>query len=57
MVIEITDCPLPQFKGKTANAIYKIEDGTLTLASYQPGTDKFPPDFDTTRRAEDRVQG
>jgi uncharacterized protein (TIGR03067 family) len=49
MVIDITDCPMPQFVGKRANAIYKIEDGTLTIASFQPGTDSFPPDFDAPK--------
>lgn len=42
----ITDCPAPQYVGKTANAIYKIEDGKLTLTGNEPGNPAVPGSFD-----------
>jgi uncharacterized protein (TIGR03067 family) len=42
----ITDCPAPQYVGKTAHAIYKIEDGKLTLTGSEPGNPAVPASFD-----------
>jgi uncharacterized protein (TIGR03067 family) len=47
MVVQITDCPAPQYVGKTANAIYKIEDGKLTLTGNEPGNPAMPASFDS----------
>jgi uncharacterized protein (TIGR03067 family) len=41
----ITDCPVPQYVGKMANAIYKIEDGKLTLTGNEPGNPAVPASF------------
>jgi RNA polymerase sigma factor (sigma-70 family) len=46
MVAVITDCPFPAYVGKTSTAIYKVEDGTLTIAGYEPGNPKVPASFD-----------
>ena len=46
LVAKITDCPAPQYIGKTANAIYKIEDGKLTLTGNEPGNPAVPASFD-----------
>jgi uncharacterized protein (TIGR03067 family) len=46
VVAMITDCPAPQYVGKAANAIYKIEAGTLTLTGNEPGNPEVPPSFD-----------
>jgi uncharacterized protein (TIGR03067 family) len=46
MIVTITDCPAPQYIGKTANAIYRIENGTLTIAANEPGNQAMPAAFD-----------
>jgi uncharacterized protein (TIGR03067 family) len=46
MIVVITDCPAPQYIGKTANAIYRIENGTLTIAGNEPGNPAMPATFD-----------
>lgn len=45
MTVVITDCAAPQYVGKTANAIYRIENGTLTIAAYEPGNAAIPTSF------------
>lgn len=45
MTVLISDCPAPQYVGKTANAIYEVNDGTLTIASFEPGSPKIPAGF------------
>jgi uncharacterized protein (TIGR03067 family) len=42
----ITDCPFPQYAGKTAYAIYRLEDGVLRVTANQPGNPAVPADFD-----------
>ena|ERR1035437_4134787 len=42
----ITECPAPQYVGKTVNAIYRIEDGALTIAGNEPGNPAMPAAFD-----------
>ena len=38
----ITESPAKEFVGKTSTAIFKIEDGTLTLSGKKPGTSGTP---------------
>lgn len=45
LVVTITDCPASQYVGKTANAIYQIKDGTLTIAANEPGNPAVPAGF------------
>jgi uncharacterized protein (TIGR03067 family) len=42
----ISECPFPQYVGKTALAIYQIEDGTLTITGNEPGKLAAPLAFD-----------
>jgi len=42
----VTDCPAPDYVGKTIHMIYKIDDGTLTLAANKPGNLDAPSSFD-----------
>ena len=42
----VTECPFPKYVGKTAHAIYKIEDGKLTLTGNEPGNPAVPASFD-----------
>lgn len=48
LVILITDCPMPQYVGKTAYAIYKLENGTLTVTGNEPGNPTVPAGFDAS---------
>jgi uncharacterized protein (TIGR03067 family) len=52
LVAVITDCPAPQYIGKTANAIYKIEDGKFTLTGNEPGNPAVPGSFDAPHARE-----
>jgi len=45
MIVTITDCPLPQYVGKTANAIYEVNNGTLVIAANEPGNPATPARF------------
>jgi uncharacterized protein (TIGR03067 family) len=42
----ISACPISRYVGKTCRAIYRIEDGTLTLTGYEPGNPSVPSAFD-----------
>ncbi len=42
----ISDCPFPQYAGKTSMAIYKIEGDTLTITANEPGNPAVPEAFD-----------
>jgi uncharacterized protein (TIGR03067 family) len=42
----VTECADPQYVGKTANAIYLIQDGTLTITLNEAGDPAVPADFD-----------
>jgi len=42
----ITGCPQPDYIGKVAFCIFKIEDGTLTLVGHEPGAPDAPKTFD-----------
>jgi uncharacterized protein (TIGR03067 family) len=52
LVAVITDCPAPQYIGKTAYAIYKIEDGKFTLTGNKPGNPAIPGSFDAPHARE-----
>ena len=45
MIIMINDCPFTNYVGKTANAIYRIENGVLTIAGCEPGNPAMPTGF------------
>ncbi len=42
----VTECAAPEYVGQKAYAIYKIENGTLTLTGNLPGVSNFPAAFD-----------
>jgi uncharacterized protein (TIGR03067 family) len=42
----VTECAAPEKVGQKAYAIYKIEDGTLTISGNQLGDPNFPLAFD-----------
>lgn len=42
----IKDCSSQDAIGKECHAIYKLENGALTICGYQPGNPDFPPAFD-----------
>jgi uncharacterized protein (TIGR03067 family) len=42
----VTECPVPKYVGKTAHAIYKIENGKFTLTGNEPGNPAVPTSFD-----------
>ena len=50
-IAKITDCAFPQYVGKTSIAIYKIENGTLTITANEPGKEEIPTDFDSAESA------
>ena len=52
LVAAITECPVEKYNGKTDYAIYRLENGTLTLTAYEPGNPEVPAGFDApeTRR-------
>ncbi len=43
----ISECPFPQYVGKTSMAIYRMEGGTLTITGNEPGNSTVPLAFDT----------
>lgn len=45
MTVTIKDCPMPKYVGKTANAIYEVNNGTLTIAAFEPGNPNTPATF------------
>ncbi len=46
LVLAITDSPFKQYVGVTAYAIYELQDGTLTISGYEPGSPVPPAGFD-----------
>lgn len=46
LVAAITECPMAQYQGKTTYAIYRLENGTLTLTGNEPGNPEVPASFD-----------
>lgn len=51
----ITDCPFPQYVGKTGTAIYRIENGMLTITANEPGNPAVPLTFDAPDAARMEV--
>jgi uncharacterized protein (TIGR03067 family) len=49
---DIKECAVPDYVGKVARAIYRLEGGTLTIAGNEPGSPAPPEGFDApdTRR-------
>jgi uncharacterized protein (TIGR03067 family) len=45
-IATITECPFPQYVGKTSLAIYRLENSTLTIAGNEPGQTTAPAAFD-----------
>jgi uncharacterized protein (TIGR03067 family) len=41
----VTECPAPDYIGKSVHAIYRIEAETLTLAGNEPGNPEIPTEF------------
>lgn len=46
LVAVVSECPAPQYIGKTAYAIYRLEAGRLTLTGNEPGKNEVPSGFD-----------
>ena len=46
MIVTIKECAFPKYVGTTANAIYRFENGTLTIAAYEPRNAAMPASFD-----------
>jgi uncharacterized protein (TIGR03067 family) len=42
----VTACASPQYVGKTAMAIYRLEGDTLTISGNEPGNPQAPVGFD-----------
>jgi len=45
LIVVVTECGIPQYLGKTSYLLYKIENGTLTLAATEPGATVAPANF------------
>lgn len=48
----VTDCSNSDMIGKKCYAIYKIDDGTLTISGNPIGTEEFPASFDASGARE-----
>jgi len=46
LVVVISDCPFPEYVGRTSYAIYQIQDGALTITGNEPGKPVAPAGFD-----------
>ncbi len=53
--IVIENCSAPQYNGKTAKAIYRLEGRTLTIAAKEPGDASLPAGFERNATSEARV--
>ena len=42
----IEECPFPQYVGKTACSIYKLDGDRLTIAGHEPGSGSTPDNFE-----------
>ena len=42
----ISECPFPQYVGKTGMAIYQVKDGVILLTGNEPGNPAVPASFD-----------
>jgi uncharacterized protein (TIGR03067 family) len=52
--ILVTESGFPQYVGKTAHMIYRLEADTLTIAGYEPGVDAIPTSF--VRSPDNRIR-
>ena len=43
----VTECAAPQYVGKTSYAIYRLENGALTLTAKEPGNPEPPSGFES----------
>jgi len=46
LVVKITDCPFPEYVGRTSYAIFQLQDGALTITGNEPGNPAAPSGFD-----------
>jgi uncharacterized protein (TIGR03067 family) len=46
VVVLIADCCAPKYNGKTSYALYRIENGALTITANEPGSPEPPASFD-----------
>ncbi len=51
----IQNCPSPQYVGKTAKGIYRLENNSLTIAASEPGNQSRPSAFEGAGANEARV--
>ncbi len=51
----IEECPAANYVGTIAKTIYKLEDGVLTMAGSEPGTEPRPDSFDSDPSGATRV--
>jgi uncharacterized protein (TIGR03067 family) len=51
----ITECPFPQYVGKTSLAIYRLDNGMLTITGNEPGNPALPSAFDAPGAARIEV--
>jgi uncharacterized protein (TIGR03067 family) len=45
-IAKISECPFPEYIGKTSMAIYRVENATFTIAGSEPGKPDAPLAFD-----------
>lgn len=48
ILVTLSQSGMPQYNGKLCYMIYKIEDGTLTIAANEPGKPEAPSKFDSS---------
>ncbi len=53
--VMIQNCSAPQYNGKTAKAIYKLERKALTIAATEPGDGSLPAGFERKAASRARV--
>ncbi len=51
----IEECPAPNYVGTISKAIYKLDDGVLTLAGSEPGDETRPDSFGSDPSGRIRV--
>ena len=53
--IQISECGVAQYVGKSAHMIYKLEQNQLTIAGNEPGRDVIPTEFERSEAKSTRV--
>ncbi len=51
----IQDCPAPQYIGKIAKGIYRLEGKKLTIAANEPGDESRATSFERTGNSRSRI--